>query len=307
MHYDARMDLQTCLPESLRGPSTTIEPIGAGLSGAGVYRVTAGDAAYVLKVAADDQAHAWLPRVELLRAAADAGIAPRVVHVDTERRAIVSELVVDRGLFASLSDPRTREAMIERLGATLARVHALPIAAGTPADPRGLLAALGSVATGAPAFVGQAVARALAEEPPAALASVASHNDVNPTNLVWDGERIVLLDWDVAGLNEPLYDLAAIAVFLRLDEASCLRLISAHDGAPVAALPARFAYDRRLIAALCGALSLHLARQRGHDGAGEPRSLGDFYAGLRDGSIRMQTPAGQWLFGLALLRESLAL
>jgi aminoglycoside phosphotransferase (APT) family kinase protein len=301
------MELQACLPKSLRGPTTTIEPIGVGLSGAGVYRVTAGGAPFVLKIAADGQAHAWTSCVETLRAAADAGIAPRVVHVDAERRAIVSELVVDRGFLPSLMDPRTRGAMIERLGTTLARVHALPLASSLPADPRALLAQLAPVAAGAPAFVGEAVARALAEQPPAALSPVTSHNDVNPTNLVWDGERIVLLDWDMAGPNEPLYDLAALAIFLRFDEPSCLRLISAHDGAPRTALPARFTYNRRLIAALCGTMSLHLARQRGHDGTGEPRSLTDFYAGLREGTIRLQTPAGQWLFGLALLAESLSL
>lgn len=304
------MDLEACLPEALRGPGTAIERIGVGLSDAGVYRVTAGDACFVLKIAAREPAHAWdawTDRLELQRTAAAAGVAPRVVHSDAERRATLSELVVDRGLLPSMFDPRTRGAMIDRLGATLARVHALPVTGGAPADPRARLAELAPSLTQAPAFAHEAVARALAQEPPAARAPVTSHNDVNPTNLIWDGERIVLLDWDVAAPNEPLYDLAAIALFLRLDDASCLRLVSAHDGVPVTELPGRFTYDRRLIAALCGAIGLELALRRGHDASGEPRSLAELYAGLRDGSIRLQAPAGQWLFGLALLSESLAL
>jgi hypothetical protein len=85
------------------------------------------------------------------------------------------------------------------------------------------------------------------------------------------------------------------------------RLLAAHDGAPVDALPARFAYDRRMVAAMCGAVFLHLARQSGHDGGGLPLSLADFYARLRTGAVSPQTPAGRWLFGLALLGESLAL
>ena len=48
------MTLEVCLPETLRGPATTITPLGGGLSGAGVYRVEAGGRGYVLKVARAD-------------------------------------------------------------------------------------------------------------------------------------------------------------------------------------------------------------------------------------------------------------
>jgi thiamine kinase-like enzyme len=51
-----------------------------------------------------------------------------------------------------------------------------------------------------------------------------SHNDVNPTNLVYDGENLLLLDWDTAGSNDPFYDLAAISVYLCMDDDSL-----AHD------------------------------------------------------------------------------
>ena len=45
------MTLDDCLPPDLRGPATTITPIAAGLSGAGVYRVERDGRAFVLKVA----------------------------------------------------------------------------------------------------------------------------------------------------------------------------------------------------------------------------------------------------------------
>jgi hypothetical protein len=99
----------------------------------------------------------------------------------------------------------------------------------------------------------------------------------------------MLIDWDNAGPNDALYDLAAIAVFLRMDDDTCLRLIAAHDDAPVAVLPARFAYSRRMVAVLCGATFLHLARLAGHAGAvgGETLEatpgLSEFYQRLRAG------------------------
>jgi hypothetical protein len=171
--------------------------------------------------------------------------------VDEARRAVVSAFVIDRSFPAFYADPRTREAALAQLGRTVRRVHELPLPPDADSkDPRELLAASwsGLVANFAlPAFAGDAVRRVLTEEAPAReRAPVLSHNDVNPANLVYDGENLLLLDWETAGPNDPFYDLAAISVFLRMDEGTCQRLLAAYDGEPVSRLPARFAYSRRL-------------------------------------------------------------
>jgi CheY-like chemotaxis protein len=81
--------------------------------------------------------------------------------------------------------------------------HPLPPDA-EPADPRAFLADVwATLATqdAVPAFVGEAVRRVLAEEPPASeRALVLSHNDVHPSNLVHDGEHLLLLDWELPGM-----------------------------------------------------------------------------------------------------------
>ena len=147
----------------------------------------------------------------------------------------------------------------------------------------------------------------------AGLAPVLSHNDVNPTNLVFDGEKLLLVDWETAGRNDPFYDPATISVFARMDEGACQRMLSTYDGAPMTRLPERFVYYRRLVAVLAGAMFLHLARQSGHAGAtgtetlGSTPSLGDFYQRIRAGTLNVGTGDGQWLFGLSLLKDSFAL
>jgi aminoglycoside phosphotransferase (APT) family kinase protein len=313
------MSLEACLPAGLRGPTTTITRIAAGLSGAGVYRVAAAGQLFVLKIAAEDEALAdWSRKLHIQQLAANAGLAPAIVHVEEAQRAVVSVLVVDRSFPAFYGDPRTREAALAQLGRTLRRIHDLPLPpeAGSR-DPREFLATiwsgpLSNVAL--PAFVDEAIRRLLAEAVPARERPlVLSHNDVNPTNLVYDGENLFLLDWEAAGPNDPFYDLAAISVFLRMDEGTCQRLLALYDGEPLVTLPARFVYSRRLVAALCGALFLNLAHQNGHAGAtGEETldstpSLSDFYQRLRAGSLRVTTAEGQWWFGLALIRECSAL
>lgn len=309
------VDLTDCLPAELRAPTTTIAPIGAGMSTAAVYRVEATGTTYVLKVARDDEPiAAWRTRVAIQRAAAAAGVAPAIVHADEDRRAVVSEFIADRGAAALFADPRTRDASIALLGKTLRTVHDLPAPLDAERrDPRQLLAmlqgVLGSVEL--PAFARAAIADTLAAEPPPTdRAPALSHNDVNPTNLAYDGERLVLLDWDTADVHEPLYDLAAIAMFLRFEDAACAALLAAHDGAPVteppAELPARFTYDRRFVAVMCGAAFLHLARAAGHpgDATGDGPALVDFYQQLRAGALSLGTPAGRWAFGLALMKSA---
>lgn len=304
-------DLASCLPDSLRAASPTITRIGAGMSGAGVYRVEAAGSAYVLKVADAGSREGWHARLAMHRAAAAAGVAPAVIHVDEARFAVLSELVADRGFPMLLMNPATRAAGLDLIGTTLHRVHALPLPADAAApDPLDMLAGFWASLAGfaLPGFVADIVERMRAEPvPPRERAVALCHNDVNPTNLAFDGERLLLLDWDVAGPNDPLYDIATVAMFMRLDDDACRAVLSAHDGAPVAALPPRFHYLRRLVAVLAGCALLQVARRRGYPGSTAETleatpALIDVYQRMRAGTLSSATPQGQWTFALALIK-----
>jgi aminoglycoside phosphotransferase (APT) family kinase protein len=313
------MTLDACLPPDLQGPATTITPIAAGLSGAGVYRVERDGRAFVLKVAgpAEDDRD-WRGALEIQRLAADAGLSPAVVHVDEARRAVLTVFVADRSFPALYLDPRTRETALTLLGRTVRRIHALPVPpAARVRDPRAFLtqisAGLGS-GFALPELAGGAIQRALAEEPPPRPdALVLGHNDLNPTNFIYDGEGLLVLDWAAAGPMDAFYDLAVLSVFLRMDQATCLDMLSAYGGVRSTALPDRFSYSRRLAATLAGAMQLFIARQMKHPGAtgaetlASTLSLGEFYQRMRNGELKIGTADGQWAFGLALLKESLAL
>jgi aminoglycoside phosphotransferase (APT) family kinase protein len=313
MTLDA-VSTEACLPPALRGPDTTIVRIRAGLSGAGVYRVQAAGRAFVLKVSAPSEPLATFQRLlTLQRLAADAALAPEVVHVDEARRAILTSFIVDRSLPSLYLDPQTRATALALLGRTLRRVHDLPAPEAPTRSPAEFLSELwsGLAAGSLPSFVHEAIGRVRDEPPPVSQRPlVLSHNDVNPTNLAYDGERLLLLDWDTAGQNDPLYDLATISVFLRMDADDCRALLAAHDEIPVPTLPARFSYDQRLTAALCGAMFLQLAQRAGHSGAGgletleSTQSLGELYQQLRSGAVSLASPEGQWKFGLALVKTS---
>ena len=170
----------------------------------------------------------------------------------------------------ALSGPHTREAALTLLGRTVRRIDALSVPAAARArDPRASHPALGRPPNRLrpPRLRPRGDPRALAQEPPPRRgALVLSHNDPNPTNFFYDGEGLLVLDWAAAGPMEAFFDLAVLAVFLRMDGATCLSLLSAYDGAPATALPDRFTYSRRLAAALAGTMQLFLARQMKHPG-----------------------------------------
>jgi len=310
--------LHDLLPPDLRGPATTITPIAAGLSGAGVHRVDAAGQSFVLKVAGENEsAIDWRRALHVQRLAAEAGVAPRIVHVDEAARAVLTAFVTDRSFATFYRAPATSRAALALLGDTVRRVHAIPPPADAePSEPGGLLRRVWSeflADFAVPPFVQEALQRVLdAETGDRERPRVLSHNDLNPTNLTYDGRTIWVLDWAASGLNDPFYDLATLAMFLRMDDETVRGLFSAYEGRAIDAIPARFADVRRLTRVLVGSLQIHLARQMKHPGftgaeADAPSpSLGEFYAGLQTGAWRLGTPEGQWAFGLALFKESLA-
>lgn len=312
---DLSTELRQCLPEESRAPSTTITRIAAGMSGAGVYRVEGGDERFVLKITpSDEPIEEWRNHLAVQRSAATAGIAPRILHVDEDRRAVLSALVVDRSLPAHLGNPSTRAAAVSALGQMLRKRRDLPVPTGMQRVDA--LAALTEMWESIPQdfplppFVGEAVSAVLAEPSPADDgAPVMSHNDVNPSNLSFDGERVLLLDWQTAAPNHLMYDVATIAMFLRLDDATCAKLVAASsDDAPVDVLPASFLHFRRVAVVLSGIAALRAARSRGHAGGEIARdatpALGEVYQLMRSGAFDLGALSGQWTFGLALVKEA---
>ncbi|MEP6729934.1 MAG: phosphotransferase [bacterium] len=313
------MTLEACLPLDLQGRSATITRFAAGLSTAGVYRVEVADQTFALKIASDSEPLTeWQRKLSIQQAAATAGLAPRIIHTNELRRAVLSAFVVDRSFPAFFMNPATRESAIVQLGRMLRRVHALPLASNAVgSDPVDVLRSLWLLLEpmfAVPAFVRDAIQRMLAEEAPVRdRALVVSHNDVNPSNLIYDGENLLLVDWDAASPNDPFYDLATISVFARMDDATCARMLTAYDGAPVVELPARFTYNRRLMAIFGGTMLLRVASFSGHGGASGDEtlestlSLGEFYQRMQAGAVDVATAEGQWLFGLALVKTGTSL
>ena len=61
---------------------------------------------------------------------------------------------------------------------------------------------------------------------------VPCHNDLLPGNVLRDGDRLMLVDWEYAGMNDRFFDLANLAVNNGLTRDEEARLLEAYFGEP---------------------------------------------------------------------------
>ena len=156
-----------------------------------------------------------------MAAAAALGVAPEVLHADGKTGAFVIRFAPGRPL-----DTLDGGALM-RIGRTLAKLHGGAGFAGAldPAEAAARYAeALGDDDSRALARQGAALWAALA--PGRRIAPC--HNDPVPANVIDDGTRALLVDWEFSGLNDPAWDLAYHAVEGGLDEARLDRLLEAY-------------------------------------------------------------------------------
>ena len=172
---------------------------------------------FFVRIGEDFEVHNVLRRFELAaaRAAHAAGISPEVVHA--EPGAMVFRYIDGRTLApADVRDP----AMLARIVPLLRACHRdLPRHFRGPApifwvfqvvrDYAARLADDGHrLASELPRYLA-AAERLEAAVGPVELAF--GHNDLLAANLIDDGKRLWLVDWEYAGFNSPLFDLGGLA------------------------------------------------------------------------------------------------
>ena len=192
------------------------EPVGGGITNAN-FLVDDGERRCFVRVGDDIPVHHILRWHELAasRAAHAAGISPAVLHA--EPGVLVLDLVEGR-TFAP-ADVRERR-NLERIVPLLHRVHRdLPRHLRGPTlafwvfhvlrdYAAGLAEAGHRLAADLPDLLARAERLERAVGP---IDLVFGHNDLLAANLIDDGTRLWLVDWDYGGWNSPLFDLGGLA------------------------------------------------------------------------------------------------
>lgn len=216
---------------------THIEPLSGGITNVNL-RVTDGDNRYVVRLGDDIPEHGVMRWNELAlsRAAENAGVSPRVIY--SEPGVLVLEFI----------DATTLDEAAVRQGDTLRRIISLlktahhtlaahltsPVLAFWPFQVarlyvRQLIAANSAYAAEFPVMLEDL---SLLESAVGPVTLVVGHGDMLAANILDDGDRLWLIDWEYGGYSSPLFDLAGLASNNGLNEADERDMLEQYFEAP---------------------------------------------------------------------------
>jgi aminoglycoside phosphotransferase (APT) family kinase protein len=179
------------------------------------YRVETDQRPFLLRMESSHGAPRSAEHYACMQMAADAGIAPALRYVDAERGVAIMDFVPQRPLQEYPGGARALCAHLGELVRRLQESTAFPAPRMNYLDLVGRM--LGAV-HGSRVFTSGLLDPHLAgfqrireAYPWDDSTHVSSHNDPNPRNVLFDGERLWLIDWETSGRNDPFADVAVLS------------------------------------------------------------------------------------------------
>jgi aminoglycoside phosphotransferase (APT) family kinase protein len=306
-------DPRSFFPTDRFGEVGDVVVLTQGLSGAAVYSVATAEGEFVLRVQPGDRA-TWSGAVRMQRRAAERGIAPAIVHVDEARAASVSVKVDGVPFATAVAQSAVRPAAFASILEILARLRAIPLTdEERAASDRGLAQTIWTSQVARPGFPSWATGLGARLDATFAVWSkdprrVLCHGDLHPANILWDGTRVWLLDWERARPGHPYLDLATLSNFMNLPDDAALGLLGAQERGVVDAQATEvFRALREFGRIVYGAVFLSLVPDllafpvQSRD---DTPTLGECFQRMVAGGLAPNTPGGQALIGAALLKQA---
>jgi len=209
------LELRECLRNCMATQSLAdgnVTRIAGGLSNR-AWRLDANGASWFVRLGHPQAARLGVDRESeraVLQAVAAAGLAPAVHACDPASGLLVTRYIHGRTWTAG---DAARVENLRRAAERLRQLHELPVPAGVSSVDYQSQAL--RLAAALPA--GDATSASLAERAAIAFRNVGDgaqpstlcHNDLHHLNLLDDGDRLWLVDWEYGGLGNPLFDVAS--------------------------------------------------------------------------------------------------
>ncbi len=288
----------------------SLEILAPGASGAQVFRLVVGGEAFVLRVDGPADVHRDAARqYACMKIAAAAGVAPALIHADTVDAVSITRMVTS----SAARPPLPRDRWLAALVDVLRRLHAAPLfpARGEYLDSMATIVS-GFAQSGLMNSEGLAPLLSLwanlMRAYPRGCDTVSSHNDFNPSNVIFEGATPWIIDWEASGATDRFVDIAALANWFTSDEAEVEQVLNLYfDGPPNPGQRARFVLMRQINRLFYGIMLVNAAAAEHSD---VRLTLADMTDAPRLAAIRSEMPtiatfSGRLRFGLVFLGEAL--
>lgn len=198
------------------------------------FVVEDGGRKYVVRIGGDIEVHGIVRKNELAasRAAHAAGVAPAVVH--SEPGVLVLEFIEGRTLTPDdVKDPKTLARIVETVRRTHREMPKYLRGPGVLFWVFHVIRDYAHTLAEAPStdLVRLRRLTAASEELEHAVGPIElvfGHNDLLAANMIDDGKRLWLVDWEYAGFNSPLFDLGGLASNSQLPDGLREQLLEAY-------------------------------------------------------------------------------
>lgn len=285
-----------------------ITPISGGASSASTSRVEAGGRRYLLRIEGVPSPLRNPHQYAAMRIAAEAGIAPAIRYIDQGARAAVIDYIEQQPLKVYPGGPRVLAQALGELFSRVQATQAFPSFVNYPDIVARLFAHVRRTGLFAAGLLDAHVERLelIREAYGAGLTRlVSSHNDSIPSNILFDGKRLWLIDWESAYRNDPLVDVAIVLDNLAATPELENVLLRAWFGrVPDEAVRARLALIRALTRLYYAGVLLSAS-------ATAPRAIPDsdlaaptpaeFQQAILEGRIKPGTPSTKHILGKMFL------
>ncbi|MEN0055216.1 MAG: phosphotransferase [Mucilaginibacter sp.] len=294
--------------------TTTVEDIillAGGLSASVVFKIVVNGQQYVLKL---DSPGIAPKKYTCMEIAANEGIAPPVYYLNKEDGVSITGFINNMPIQAVFTTP---DMLLPQLAKTIRRIHALPpfpVENSLVNTVDGLIAQFKASCMLEGAFFDKLFAyygEIRKYYPWEDADKVSGHNDLNPNNMVFDGEKIWVIDWDAAFINDRYVDLAIMANFYVTTDDQESIFLNAYFGDSINDYNrARFFVMRQVCRIVYAMLMFKLAdntkpTDTRHNPDMQNISLNRIKEMLRAGKLSLASYDGQLLFGKGMLTEAM--
>ena len=293
-----------------------IQLLTGGLSSALVYRITVESKNYLLRIVMRvDEVHDPQRQHICMGLAASDNIAPHVYYSDDVDALAITDFVQAKPIREGYA---LKQELITALGNTIKAIHGLP-----------LFPNLVNFLDGVDTFIQQFKALQMFPEhvtaeyfslyaeiqkvyPRYDTDLVSSHNDLNPNNILFDGKKIWVIDWEAAFQNDRYVDLAIVAQPYVNDEQDEAIFLQTYFGPALDDYKkARFFLMQQICRMYYAMIMLKLAAAQKsadhrHDANMDQPDMAEFGAMLMSGKILLDTYEGKLQYGKILLNIMLS-